>query len=572
MRDLAIILKAMATEKKDIIYSILFGFIAGITAVGLFAASGFLISKAALTPPLYTLIILTSAVKLLGITKAIARYAERYFSHRATFTILSNLRVAFFQKLEPLTPALFQKYRSGDLLSRIVGDVETLQHFFLRVFYPPIVLVTVFLSTILFTSFFSITIAIILLAGLLLTVAVIPTLFLWRQERIDQDVRNRRSHLSARTTEFLQGFRDLTIHQKVHEAKTNVIQSSDSYISEQKRENLNKLYSESVNTLVSLAITWTVLAFGALLITNGQLDGILLAMLVLISLTVFEDAGPMAAFPLHLQDSKRASSRLSAVTAETPNRCGEHTGVTYLVQSRPITAALEGVSFHYSGEKRPTLHNVDITLPAGSKTAIAGPSGSGKSTLLQLLLGLNQPNKGTISLDNIPIEQLDKASIWDHAAVMLQDNHFFFGTVRDNLLLAKNDLTDDQMTAVLTKVHLDYFRLDDPVQEKGDNLSGGEKQRLALARTMLKESRLWILDEPASSVDALTEQAIYDHLFEQAAGDTMVIVSHRLTNLEKMDQIIVIDHGEIVETGTFDHLMHQQGYLYDMKQIEKSLL
>ncbi|RYG74019.1 thiol reductant ABC exporter subunit CydC [Lentibacillus lipolyticus] len=572
MHDFAIIVKAMATEKKDILLSILFGFTAGITAVGLFAASGYLISKAALTPPLYSLIILTSTVKLLGITKAIARYAERYFSHRATFTILSNLRVSLFQKMVPMVPRLFQKYRSGDLLSRVVGDVETLQNFFLRVFYPPIVVTIVFLSTILFTSFFSISIALILLIGMLLTVVGIPALFAWRQKKIDHDVRNQRSSLSVQTAEFLNGFRDLTIHQKVEATKQNLIQSSNAYIREQKRESLNKLYSESVNTFLSLLVTWSVLAIGSFLISSGQLEGIFLAMFVLISLTVFEDAGPMAALPVHLQDSKHAATRLTKVTAETSHTTDRQTDAIRLTHARPITAQVRGVSFTFPGEKRQALKNVDITFPASSKTAIVGPSGSGKSTLFMLLLGLYHADTGTITLDDTPMDQIDLDSIWEHTAVMLQENHFFYGTIRDNLILAKDGLTDTEMTEILRKVNLDHFTLDDPVHEKGDNLSGGEKQRLALARAMLKNAHLWLLDEPASSVDPLTEQSIYRHLFKQAANDTLVIVTHRLTNLEKMDQIIVMDHGNVVEIGSFNELMQQKGYLYEMKQIEKNLL
>src|SRR5699024_6808930 len=138
---LAYVVKLTIKEKKDIFLSIFFGFLTGLTAVSLFAASGYLISKAALAPPLYALILLTASVKLLGFMRALSRYGERYFSHRATFTMLSNLRVSFYNKLEPLAPRIFQKYRSGDLLARIVGDVETLQDFFLRVFYPPIVLI-----------------------------------------------------------------------------------------------------------------------------------------------------------------------------------------------------------------------------------------------------------------------------------------------------------------------------------------------------------------------------------------------------------------------------------------------
>ncbi|SFB35521.1 ATP-binding cassette, subfamily C, CydC [Lentibacillus halodurans] len=572
MKDLAMIIKLMILEKRDIFYSIIFGFIAGITAVGLFAASGYLISKAALTPPFYTLIILTSSVKLLGITKAIARYAERYFSHRATFTILSNLRVAFFNKLEPLAPGIFHKYRSGDLLSRVVGDVETLQHFFLRVFYPPIVLLLVFISTILFTAFFSIYVAIVLLVGLLLTVFVVPALFARKQVKIDRRVREQRGELSTEAAEFLNGFRDLKIYQKLDEKEQHLIQSSDAYINDQEQENINKLTSQSVNAFMSLIVSWCVLALGAYLVFDGQLEGILLAMLVMISLTVFEDAGPMAVFPIHYQDSKRAANRLSAVV-EHENEDGIINGDKALSQSdHAFPIYMENVSFSFPDEPRQTLRNIDLKLPAGSKTALVGPSGSGKSTLFQLLLKMNHTDQGDIQLDGLSINQIEQESIWANLNVVLQENHFFFGTVRSNLLIADETLTDPEMEAALAKVELDYLSLGDAVYEKGENLSGGEKQRLAIARTMLKNAHIWLLDEPTSSVDALAEETIYRHLFDQAEHDTLVLISHRLRNLEKMDQIIVMDHGKIIESGTFAELMQQQGYLYEMKQIEKDLL
>src|SRR5699024_10757558 len=201
MKNLTGVIKIMMIEKKDIILSILFGFIAGITAVGLFSASGYLISKAALTPPIYTLMIVVSVVKLLGLISAASRYGERYFSHRGTFTMLSNVRVAFYKRLEPLAPKILHRFRSGDLLSRIVGDVETLQNFFLRVFYPPVVLFLVFLTTILFTVFFSVHVAIILLIGYFLTVFVVPALFTMKQRKINTSVRDRRGELSTETTE-----------------------------------------------------------------------------------------------------------------------------------------------------------------------------------------------------------------------------------------------------------------------------------------------------------------------------------------------------------------------------------
>ncbi|WP_404451270.1 thiol reductant ABC exporter subunit CydC [Virgibacillus necropolis] len=571
MRDLVVVIKLMMVEKKDILYSIFFAFVAGIAAVGLFAASGYLISKAALAPPLYALIVLTSTVKLLGITKAISRYAERYFSHRATFTILSNLRVSFFEKLEPLAPGIFQKYRSGDLLSRIVGDVESLQNFFLRVFYPPIVLITVFLSTILFTTFYSVYVALILLAGLFLTVFVVPALFAVRQAKIDSQVREERGELSTEVTEFLHGFRDLKIYQKLEGKEQKLIQSSDAYIKEQEIENVNTIYSQSVNTFVSLLVSWSVLAMGTYLVVDGQLDGIFLAMLLMISLTVFEDASPMAVFPLHIQDSKRAANRLFSVVREQ-GVAEKSEKMEQLQHNKLLSIEMDNVTFAFADEWRMALKNINMKLPAGSKTAIVGPSGSGKSTLLQLLLKVNPIDQGKIHLDGFSIDKINQENIWEESKVVLQENHFFFGTIRDNLLLAKDDLTDEQMDIMLAKVKLEHFSLTDPVFEKGENLSGGEKQRLAIARAMLKDGRLWLLDEPTSSVDALTEHSIYDYLFKQAKDDTLVLVSHRLTGLERMDQIIVMEHGTIIESGTFEELIQAKGYFYEMKQIEKSLL
>lgn len=569
MKDLAIVTKLMMLEKKDILLSILVGFIAGIAGVGLFAASGYLISKAALAPPLYALIVLTSTVKLLGFTRALTRYAERYFSHRATFTILSNLRVSFFEKIEPLAPGIFQKYRSGDLLARIVGDIESLQNFFLRVFYPPIVLVMVFLSTIFFTTFFSIYAAVVLFIGLLLTGLVVPAIFAVKQRGIDEDVRKSRADLSTEVTEYLYGFRDLKIYQQLDKRETELLHASDQYIEEQKIEGINKLFSQSLNTLVSHVITALVLGLGVYLVANGSLEGLFLAMLVMISITVFEDASPMAAFPIYYHDNQRAARRLFQVVKGDAKPDRE---VLIPLPDEVPSVSLNNVTFSFEGEWRPTLKNVSLELDKGSKTAIVGPSGSGKSTILQLLLKLYEPKEGDIQLNGVSLASAEKETLWELSNVVLQENHFFFGTIRDNLLLAGDGLTDAQLQEALQKVMLDRFSLEDHVLEKGANLSGGEKQRLAIARALLKKGRLWLLDEPTSSVDALTEKSIHEQILQQAKNDTLILVSHRLAGMEKMDQIIVMEHGQIVESGSYETLMEKKGYFYEMKEIEKHLL
>ncbi|MFD1852135.1 thiol reductant ABC exporter subunit CydC [Oceanobacillus bengalensis] len=570
MKDLRIVIKVLLVEKKDIFLSILCGFIAGITAVALFSASGYLVSKAALAPPIYTLMILVASVKMLGIISALSRYGERYFSHRGTFTMLSNLRVSFYEKLEPLAPGIFGKFRSGDLLARIVGDVETLQNFFLRVFYPPIVLLLIFFSTIFFTSFFSFEVALILFVGFLLTTVLVPSYFALRQSKFDRKVRESRAALSTEVTEFLYGFRDLKIYQQLEGKEKQLSKSTVAYLQEQEQESVHNLFSQAMNTFLSLLVTVCVLAVGSYLVVNGELDGIYLAMLVMVSLTVFENTTSMAIFPSHWQDSKQAASRLHSVVRN------ESIGKTQMKQENfqtDIAPKIEvrNIRFTYPNDSRQTLDSVSLNLEAGSKTAIVGPSGSGKSTLLQLLLHLYSVDEGEILLNDIPINTLTEESIWENANVVLQANHFFYGTIRDNLQLAKDGLGDDEMQGALSKVDLDHFTLDDSVLEKGENLSGGEKQRLAIARAMLKNESLWLLDEPTSSIDALTEAKIYQHIFSEAKADTVVLVSHRLTGLEKMDQIIVMDHGKIMESGTFESLMERKGYFYEMKKIEQSV-
>ncbi len=569
MKDLLFITKLTLTEKKDLFLSILFGFITGIATVSLFASSGYLISKAALAPPIYTLTVFIACIKLLGFISAGSRYGERYFSHRATFNILSRLRVSFFEKLEPLVPAIFLKYRSGDLLSRIVGDVETLQNFFLRVFYPPIVSTLIFLWTIFFTSFFSFYIALVLCIGLIFTTVLIPAYFAFRLKKVERHVRQSRGNLSTEVTEFFYGFRDLKIYQQLEHKQEKLTQRSDAYLKEQEREAIHNLFSQSVNTFVSLIVSWIILLLGVYFVAGGQLDGIFLAMLVMISLTVFEHAAPMAAFPSYLEDSRQAAARLSDVTHQDPSvKTSDEKEMKELPGQQAPSIVMKNVTFQLFGE---ILKNVSITFPAGSKTAIVGPSGSGKSTLLALLLKIYKNYQGVIRINGIPVDQLDEESLWKNANVILQDNHFFYGTVRDNLMIAKDAVLDEDLEDVLKKVKLDYLSLADPLLERGGNLSGGEKQRLAIARVLLKKAPLWILDEPTSFLDALTEQSIYHHLFEAAKNDTVILVSHRLAGLENMDQIIVMDEGAIVEAGTYKELMNKKGYFYQMKQIEQSV-
>lgn len=570
MNELAVLSKAMIQERKDILLSILGGFIAGIAGVALFSASGYVVSQTVFAPPLYTLIVLTSMVKLLGLLRAGSRYGERLYSHRATFSMLSRLRTSFFDKLIPLTPGILNRNRSGDLLARIVGDVESLQNYFLRVAYPPIIVVMVFLATVLFTSAFSLWIALLFVAGMLAVAFVVPGIVLLGQRKIHGRVRDQRAQLSTEVTEVLYGFRDLKVYGQLAQREQQLQKASTALAAEQQRASGNLLRGQSMHALVTFLVSWGVLALGAYLIMDGALAGVFLAMLVLASLTVFEEAAAMAVLPAYKEDSEHAAKRLTETVQPAEEQSLQPEGTLSLDQA--VSVELSGVTFQYEGEWRPALKDISLHIVPGSKTAIVGPSGSGKSTIIELLLKLRTPTAGDIQLKGVSVTELDEKSIWESANVVLQQSHFFRGTIRDNLLLGEEEHADDQLLDVLAKVQLADKSLTDMVYEKGENLSDGEKQRLALARALLRKGRLWLLDEPTSSMDYVTEQHVLKNLFAQAAQDTLILIGHRLNGLEEMDQIVVMDQGKIVETGSYSELMEHKGYFYEMKQIERQMI
>ncbi|EIM06561.1 cysteine ABC transporter permease/ATP-binding protein [Planococcus antarcticus DSM 14505] len=566
MNELKHVLKLTLIEKKDVSIAIFFGFIAGVAGVALMGSSGYLISKAALTSQMTTLVVMAACLKLFGFVSALSRYGERLYSHRTTFTMLSHLRVSFFERLAPLAPGIFGKYRSGDLLARIVGDVESLQNFLLRVFYPPVVLGIVFLSTIFFSSFFSMGIAAVMFIGMLLTVVAVPAIFSIRKRRTDGQGRAKRGSLAIEATEFLYGFRDLKIHQQLSVKEQQLATDAAQYNEGQRKEGLEENLAQSINSFVALLVSFFVLGVGAYFVAAGELNGLYLAMLVMISIAAFENVAPMAAFPAYFEESRKAAVRLEEIVTEPVAPRG-----TEQLADGPLDIKLTGASFSYPGEKSLAVDNVSIHLKPGTKTAIVGPSGSGKSTLMQLLLNVFPLDQGQLSIGGNPIGTLDQEAIWQKMNVVLQENHFFYGTIRSNLMIADAAASDEQLQKALAKVQLELFPLTMTVEEKGQNLSGGQKQRLAIARALLKAKSLWLLDEPVSSVDNLTGQAIYQELFRQGKGDLFVIISHDLAGLEKMDQIVVMENGQIVESGSYKELMERKSYFYQLKQIENSV-
>ncbi|MCT8139455.1 thiol reductant ABC exporter subunit CydC [Anaerobacillus sp. CMMVII] len=567
MKELFTLTKIMMSEKKAIFLAILLGFIASISSVGLIGTGGYLISQSALHPPLYTLTLTILFVRFFGLSRAASRYAERYFSHKATFTILGKLRVYFYDKIEPLAPALFATYRSGDLLSRVVADVDRLQYFFLRVFYPPLVMIVVFITTGVVIYTFSIAMALVLLGGVLIVGIAIPLFFTFFTQNIGLQLREKRSQLSVTITDFLYGFNDLRTNQRLKDKLTDINQISRDLVAEQEKDGMLSSKGESISGLMTFLTAWMMLIVGVTLVDAGQLNGVFLAMLVLITLTVFETATPMAIIPGHIEESRVASERLFKLTNNQNEQKGRSTEKID-VPTAPVKITVDRVSFAYPSEERFALKNIQLLIEEKKKVAIVGASGSGKSSFLQLLLKFYDNYRGDIWLGDWNLKDLSEEDARCFFGVVAQENHFFNQTIRANLLLAKPEATDEELEEILKSVALPHIKLNDVLSEKGTSLSGGERQRLAIARMVLKDSPIWLLDEPTTGLDALTEQEVLSVLWPKVEGKTVVYITHKLVGLEKMDEIIVFDKGTIIEQGSYEALLKNKGYFYDLKQLE----
>ncbi|MGM9951106.1 MAG: thiol reductant ABC exporter subunit CydC [Lysinibacillus sp.] len=542
-------------DKKDVLLAMTAGTISGLTAVALFAQSGLLISKAALMPPFYIILILTAFLKLFGVTKSISKYAERLLSHRVTFRFMSAVRLHFFKRLLPHAN-LLNTYKSGDLLNRITTDVEVLQNFFLRVIYPPFIAFFVFMATILFTLWFSPWLALLLMVGFILTSTVVPYMLYALREKSSSVEKN---SFTNEATEYFYGYLDLQLHHQLEE-KEQSLQTWGSRYARATRKELDRAQTARFwNQFISLMTAFFIVGTGAYLTSTNNLDGLYLAMLILVALTVFESAVPLAMMPTYARQTKAAVDRLEEITPST-----QSTGAIVLPE-KPPSIKCRAISYTYSAMARPALLDVSLNIAPGEKVAIVGPSGCGKSTLLQLMMREFLPTSGELAIADHPISSIAEHSLHERMGVLLQHNHFFSGTIRENLQLAKSAATDEEMQQALAKAALSKS-LDDTVFEKGGNLSGGEKQRLAFARLLLKQGTFWLLDEPFTSLDVKTENRLFETLLAEADGKTLVLITHNLTGLDKMDRIYVMDSGRIIESGTYRQLLQKRGLFYKMHQ------
>ena len=558
-----------------VMLAVLLGVATVASNIGLLATAAYVISASALVAFLGSLVIPIYLVRLFGVSRAGARYAERLVSHDLTFKLLADFRSWFYTRLEPLAPARLLRYRTGDLLSRIVGDVEELQNVYLRVVAPVAVASVTSLLTFALLYSFGPPLAFASLGFMLAAGIGVPLLARRMARGLGRKQLELRGELNARIVDCVQGAQDLLAFGGARDHERAIATLNRRLGRLQGRMAFITGLQDAVGDLLMNLAMLSVLVLAIPLVSGGEVRGVYLAFLVLVVLGSFEAVQPLGTAFQFLGRSVGAGERLFEIVDAEPEVKDPETPLP-VPQDHKLE--LDGVGFRYRDGDRFALEGVSLVLERGKRVAIVGPSGAGKSTLAGLVLRFWDPTEGKISIGDRDVRGYAQDDVRALIGVVSQDTHVFNDTLRANLLLARPEATDDDLRNVLARAQLDELvehlprGLGSPLGEQGLKLSGGERQRLSVARALLKNTPLLVLDEPTANLDPATERELLDAVYRSMQDRATLVITHRLVRMEEMDEIVVLDAGKVVERGTHGELESRRGMYRRMLDVQREHL
>lgn len=571
MRVLAPYLALYKRHKWLLSLGVVLAIVTLLASIGLLTLSGWFLSASAVVgfagAYSFNYMLPAAGVRGAAIIRTAGRYFERLVSHDATFRVLQHLRVFTFSKLLPLSPAGLARFRQGELLNRVVADVDTLDHLYLRVISPLIGALVVIVVVTFGLSFLDVTLALTLGGIMLLTLFVLPPLFYRAGKPTGESLTQLRGEYRQQLTSWLHGQAELTIFSASQRYREQMEQTELNWHEAQRRQSELTALSQAVMLLIGAAAIIAMLWMAAGGVGDNSQPGALIALFVFCALAAFEALAPVTGAFQHLGQVMASAVRVTELTSQSPEVTfpEAHSDV-----AEHISLTLKNVSFSYPQQAQPALNKINLQVNAGEHVAILGRTGCGKSTLLQLLTRAWDPQQGELLLNDQPIAALNESTLRRSVSVVPQRVHLFSATLRDNLLLAAPSASDELLSAILTRVGLEKLLEDAGLNswlgEGGRQLSGGELRRLAIARALLHDAPLMLLDEPTEGLDATTESQILDLLVDVMQGKTVLMVTHRLRGLARFNQIIVMDNGQIIEQGNHAELLAQQGRYYQFRQ------
>ncbi|MGZ9163639.1 MAG: thiol reductant ABC exporter subunit CydD [Anaerolineales bacterium] len=548
------------------------------SSVALIGTSAWLISSAALHPSIADLGVSIVGVRFFGISRGVFRYLERLVSHNVTFRLLARLRVWFYEKLEPLAPARLMEYKSGDLLARVMGDVETLENFYVRVISPSLTAVLIGLIVSIFFASFYPPVALVLI-GLFLTLGLLlPILTQMMSRTPGQKLITQRADIQAQLVDGIQGLADLLAFGRGADRLNQIAFTGDTYGSTQKQMARISGFNSGLATFITNFGLWLVLWIVIPEVTGGHINGSMLGTFALMTLASFEAVTPLPIAAQMWNSSREAAKRLfevvdagPAISDQLPVASDRSSVTNYELRFTDLT-------FSYPNQSIPALQGVTFTVPPGRSMAIVGPSGAGKSTIANLLLRYWEYESGEIALGGESLRVLNQDEVRKRCALVSQNSHFFNTSIRENLRLARPSMSREEMESAARAAQIHEFiaglpkGYDTLIGEQGLRLSGGERQRLAIARALLKDAPVLIFDEPTANLDPLTERELLTTLFEIMRGKTSLLITHRLVGLENIDEILVMEHGKIAERGNHYSLLAQDGPYRHLWNLQNQIL
>ncbi|MEU6893222.1 thiol reductant ABC exporter subunit CydD [Streptomyces sp. NPDC046557] len=553
---------------------LLLGALAVGCSVGLMAVSGWLISRASEQPPVLYLMVAVTATRTFGIGRAVFRYAERLVSHDAVLRMLADLRVSVYARLERIAPAGLREQRRGDLLSRLVADADALQDYWLRWLLPVGTAVLVGSGAVTLTAWLLPEAGAVLAAGLLMAGVGVPLVSGAVARRTERRLAPARGELATHVADLLTGTAELTVAGALERRKDAAKRSDLNLTGIASRGAAATGLGSGLSTLVCGLTVVCAAALGAEAVAGGRLAGVAMAVVVLTPLAAFEAVTGLPQAVQYRQRVRRSAERIYEVI-DAPMPVSEPAQAAGCPAS-PFPLRLTGIAARHPGQEQDALHGLDLTLEAGRRIAVVGPSGSGKTTLAQVLLRFLDPREGSYTLGDTETRTLDSDDVRSLVGLCAQDAHLFDSSVRENLRLARTDASDARLRDALAAARLSEWvdslpdGLDTLVGEHGERISGGQRQRLALARALLADFPVLVLDEPAEHLDLPTADALTADLLTATEGRTTVLITHRLAGLDAVDEVLVLDRGHVVQRGAYEELATVEGPLRRLLERERA--
>ncbi|WP_315919103.1 heme ABC transporter ATP-binding protein/permease CydC [Vibrio fluvialis] len=571
MRDLLPYLKLYKKHWFGLTLGMLLAFVTLCASIGLLTLSGWFLSAAAvagltIARETFNYMLPGAFVRGFAMGRTAGRWGERVVSHNATFKLLTDLRIFFFEKLAPMIPGRVSNLRDADLLNRLVADIDAMDHVYLRLISPVTVGVLGIAALTTLLCWFDMALGLTLGSVLLVLLLVWPVMFYKLGKRNGAELTQHKAEMRVATLDWLQGYSELTIFGAESRYRDAIYAAQEKLLANQK---VNASFTGLASALLLLANGWTLVLMLWLAAdgVNGQAPDPMIALVVFATMASVELLMPIAGAFQHLGQTLTSARRLNEIIlsepdVKFPNEETRHSG--------QFDITFENLTFNYSGGEQSALKDVSLAIPAGHKVAIVGQTGSGKSTLIQLLCRYWDAQQGEIRIAGTRLQEWKESDLRAAISVVSQRVDILNGSLRDNLIMAKPTANDNELSAMLERVGLGKLLeapgLDAWLGDGGRQLSGGEKRRIGIARALLHDGPILLLDEPTEGLDKQTEQQIMALFKSHFENKTVIFITHRLVELETMDAVCLIEQGEIVEHGSHQALLAQQGRYFQLNQ------